>query len=469
MGERMNHLDIEDIIVVGMDSHTTAVQEKLKAVQGKMLNEGMHNGSHGIVILSEELEKRATIQAESCHSELKVLIKHTLGKLKSSLEFAKLIFEKSEKKFNALHWDLSYFSLVKSNSTNSQSVVAICALLSLGFFLILADIALALQLVMVGFIFPEPKIKAFGIDRLMTSAFFDVLKSNWQVFFTTIGIATFTIILKITFDRFIGTPYGDGYVKKSIFERWFGDNQTSVINYSAPITNENQDVKKAIDEDLKRIKKYERFKNGIFITLAIFTIIFLFFLAQFRGFSMNLEELKNKQKIELTDLYALKANSDEINKITKEHNEKLGEETNKGAINRTIIFFGTTLLFPIVSAICFSIAGAAIENKRKIRLLNKEVESIKKVIEEDNTTLKNAKGEFEAWSLEEKFIELEVFRQDFKKKLIDIYKYGFTIGNTRPDLFQRIPDLLNTVEKYRDKTILYKTNQKLTRFKNEAK
>lgn len=453
MEEKKNPLDIaEDIIVVGMDSHTTIVQEKLVAVQRKMLKEGMHNGSHGIVIDDKEIQKRANMQAESCYIELNVLTRQKLGELSKGLTSTRLAYEKSEETFKTVLRNLEYFNLVKYNSTTSQNILAIWSCIFFGLFLILADIALALQLVLEGFVFPEPE-EGYEITNLMTTSFFDVLRANWQVFLTTFGVAIFTIILKITFDRFIGNPYGDGYVKKLRFARWFRKDQRS------------KDMEDDIDPepDLKNIKKYERIKNGTFIGLMILTIIFLFFLAKFRSFSMNIEKVKNEYANEIQLLY----NKEEDPVVRKEakdaYNKKIKEVDEGIQSNREFIFFGTTLLFPIVSAICFSIASSAIENNRKIRHLKKEVKSTKIALEEDQKVYGSMYGELEAWNAEVNYLKIDESVINFKMRLIDLYNYGFTIGNIRPDLFQNIPNLLCTIEKYRDKIVLLRTNQKLKR------
>lgn len=460
MKNEKNSLDIvEDIIVAAADNHTTAVQAKLVEVQQKMLKEGMYNGSHGIVVDKEVIQSRANIEAESCYDELKVLVKKKLGELQKEEELKCLVYEKSENSFKAILRDLEYLNLVKNNSNTSRSIISTIGCMLLGLFLILADIALALQLVMEGFIFPEPK-EGYEINNLMTGYFVEVLKANWQVFMTTVGVATFTIILKIAFDRFIGTSYGDGYVKKMRFIRWFRKEKYS---------KDTEEISTDIEADLRSIRRYERIKNGTLIGLAALTIVFLYFLAQFRDFSMNTEQSKKDLSNEIyttfdkgEDGLLPGAQSDS----TERMRDKVAATYQVSRSNRKLIFFGTTLLFPIVSAICLSIASASLQNGRKIRQLKREAEETKVTLDEDQKLYGDIYGETEAWKLEADYLDLNDALSNFKTKLVDIYNYGFSIGRIRPDLFQTIPNLLTTIERYRDKSILFRTNEKLKRINN---
>ncbi|WEK34953.1 MAG: hypothetical protein P0Y53_20890 [Candidatus Pseudobacter hemicellulosilyticus] len=445
--------NINNIIAVGIGAHPTEIREKMVAIYRKMLKEGMHNGAQGIVVNEDTIIKRTREQAETCKDELATLIKQRLGQLEQEKKSKEIQYQHSSEDLKTMYHDLGYLNMIRNHAMDHQGNLSLWICVVLGIFLLIADIALALQLVQLGFSFPKPANKNYQLGNLMSHNFFNVLQQNWQVFLTAFGIAIFTIMLKIGFDRFIGPSYGAGYIRRVRFIRWF-----------KKVEDTNTDNQ---DKLLRKIRRYERVKQTVILFFVALTIGFLVLLAQFRSLSEVKARIDkvNEQKVEaldnqINDLEFEVFNSRK-NKLDEEIKDSVeGHEKDANHIYR-VTFLGITLLFPVISAICLSIAGAAWDTRRKIKKLSQEIETGIIKLDEDQQQYGKVVGKFDAWTLEQENIDGPDWIKNVSGKLNDLYHYGFRIGNIRPDLFQNIPDMYTIIEKYRDKRILYFTNQKL--------
>ena len=223
------------------------------------------------------------------------------------------------------------------NSTQFSLLLGVFYCL-VAFFLILADIPLAVELTKKGF-----DLKGITGDPYSEMPFLaynplKVIRSNWEVFVLAIGIALSTIYFKIYYDYLIG--------KSTYREVLFDKHLNKSFSFSL--------------EDWERVHKARTIKARVSFTLLILTILTMLVLGYFR-----FEAIENQM---IRDF-----------RVMEEQLRALGQDTR--GMNLTyepmswvtkLAFVLVTVLFPLIGGVCASIGLKMIHRYfgRKSSLLN---------------------------------------------------------------------------------------------------
>jgi len=430
----------EEMIAVGMDTHTTDVRNSLEGIQRRMLKEGMYNGAQGLRLPEDTIERKALGQAENCHKELSLLTENKLGTLRSEQTMATNHLGRLQDSWQNKQLDVRYYDTVSTFLTEGLTRMSRWFFKVFGVTLLAADIALSLELVRQGFQFPPSNDEDWR----------QLLQTNWQAVLTALGLTILTVVLKYVFDRFILAPYGMDYMMRTRMTQSMG---------------KGEDITIPSGQMLKNIHRWEKVKGVGMVILALAVMMLFYLMSDFRSWSKEITRIEEKYKNEI----ALVEHSNEDRMIIIENKKKLKQTADvevaaareKSRDNNRLTFFGLTLLIPLASAVCFSIAGGYIKIRKKLEVIIKERREMEKDLEEAQKRFGRAEGELKAWELEQRYLACEDWIKNFAVRLVDLYQYGFRIGNIRPDLLQDIPHRLAAIEQYRNKRTLFKTNHLL--------
>jgi hypothetical protein len=447
------------------EDFATEIRGKIRATENKFLNEGKENGALGIFLGEEFITNRAKSDAASLYEEAKILIAKMTSKLTPERDKKKEALDKATQLLKNEEQKLEYLYHGKQFESNLFDWRSASIYLIIGMFLILADIPLALQLIQIGFRFDEPS-KGLTIHALFNDGNFrKVIIANWEVFLTALGVAFCTIIIKLAYDEFIGTQYASGVLKrKKFFE---------IFQAKPEQTNDSY-----FDEtDIRQINRSEKRKKGIKLLIVVATLILIVTLSFFRVDTLKQKDRKdifeNAKKELLAKVRNLSIEPDEYLESTRNLKNEYDSDINGIRKNTepttNLSFILITVLFAVISGICFSMFFSSIRNAVKARATKKGCSRYRKKITEATKEYADVASDYAVWELEKEFISDSNWRQAFEDKLIKLYEYGYNLGRIRPDLVFKIPDLLTLAEEWQKKVNFYKSNQHLLQLTTNEK
>ena len=188
--------------------------KRLKSAFNALFSKGYAEGLSGSRTPLQEIHVIAQTKVEHVQTEVKTYAKRLYNMANSKLKSLKF----TQKATGILlgqqasyHHELIRQSQLHSRdySISLMILYLVCAIL-----LILADIPLALELTKDGFSLEQTEEESLQLVKLFDpfsqksgwSQFFDVLKANWEVAFMAMGVAFFTVFIKIFWDEFVGSP-----------------------------------------------------------------------------------------------------------------------------------------------------------------------------------------------------------------------------------------------------------------------
>src|SRR5579872_107432 len=188
-------------------------------------------------------------------------------------------------------------------------------------------------------------------------------------------------------------------------------------------------------------------------------------MAQFRSYSLNLVRINDRYAVEKTKIESSGADRLEIMQeealLDDQRNAdpELRDAREMIRRNSGLTFFWLTVLMPVVSGFCFSIASSYSKMRRQLRAIDKAIKKDAKETEKLGEDFGKAEGDVAAWQLEEQFLAKPDWIESFARQLVDLYEYGFRIGSIQPELLKEIPNRLAAVEQYRNKRTHFKINE----------
>lgn len=288
-------------------------------------------------------------------------------------------------------------------------------------FLILADIPLALELTAQGFDLNETEETKFQLVNLFNLNYttannqaptigthvLDVLLHNWQVLLLAIGIALCSIYIKIFYDDFVGYPA-----------------DKAILQYRL-LHGLDKDV-----EAQEQVKKLKRRRQWIKFAILLFTILTIVFLGVFRSQSASDAAINNMTT--WPGMPPPPANIGEIDII------------------QLLVFISITLLFPIISGVCFSLGFNAIQNRRELRRVTNDVtKREKEYLTVMNTHIESVQT-LERWQAYISWIDADDFIKKYKQFFVTCYNYGYERGKVSIDNSR---DSFERIERIRDRLI----------------
>lgn len=408
----------ENLKRLGEELAIPELQDNFRANKRFFLESGCRDGAIGAD--GSDITAIAETHAQNLFDQANVIIKSKLAALETELEAAERIKKRDEENdkeqhayYNYLQHGYRYFPRTFSLSLGVIYFISFLVLL-------LADIPLALRLIIDGFnLHSDDKL-----PELFTGNTMEIIKSNWEVFTTAIGIAMCTVYIKIFYDEFIGTPYGNKYLSKSKFL------EVSLKGHHPGPAGSAEDNRALIDKENKRKQLWKYF-------IAAITVAALIALALFRIHTISLYVIDDKT-----------------------FETVLPQVPNGWQRDAAVI--AITLLFPIISGICLSLSLTSFQNASRYRKTgndctessNRFIESLKRYTE-IKREFENLSTELKNWNSDNKLLENHIHL------LVAHYKYGRSIGITQPDLLTRDKDFFDKVKLWREKVTARRINTKI--------
>lgn len=327
----------------------------------------------------------------------------------------------------------------KNQFPKTFSLFLFCIYFIVAIFLFLADIPLAVELIKNGLNLSTVNAYDIGdISNLFTGINgevgfnWEVLFNNWEVFFTALGIALFTVYIKIFFDEYVATPYGHQEITEIKYEK--------IIRKEL---NQTESIVADVHTSLKKSKKRSSWILIIKLVILLTTILSILILSIFRA------ETYSTLLINSADVVMTEA------------------QTENPEIPYKIIlaaFICITIMFPVISGICLSYSLTCLQNrinfwrsKRQSRMASNQFLKASGEFTKTDREFQRLKSELEMWqssqenNLEEKYAET----------LLCFYHNGFNAGYTNPDYYTHSLDFFQKVELWQNKSIAKNINFKI--------
>ena len=407
--KNLKHFDDELVI--------PELQEKFMAHKKYMLESGQRDGILGIN--SDKINIIAETNAQNLFDQANVKLSGKLAAMKAELESKERIKDRDELNDRAQHEYFRYMQHGYRYFPRSFSRLLFLFYFITFIILFVADIPLALRLIIYGF-----NLKSDGrLSELFVGNTLEIIKSNWEVFVTSIGIASCSVYIKIFYDEYIGTPYGNKLITKMKY----------IDLYKQKISEHAENIQ---EKDWQTIDKETSNKSRWKYGVLIFTIVAILALAYFRIHTLS------------------------FIKINAVGEPMLTEQPRGVPLNLAII--AITLIFPVISGICLSLALTNRQNYLRF-------EEAKKDCTQSNTVFINSLMAFT--DLKKKSDDLQAEHENWKNDsqrvknyagiLLAHYEYGRNIGIAEPDKFMKEKDFYEKVELWREKIISKKINNQV--------
>ena len=400
--------------------HETTQLQRFIVVGESFRKSGYFAGQWGI--REPEIDKIADMQVRITRSLIDEECQSSQRKLTSQVEILETIKKNAERDYDAKNG--YYEKLNRAYQYNHRQFSLLLGVIYsfFAFVLVLADIPLALELTKEGLNLKSDETSAirdlfaYGTEEGFVMHFIKVLTVNWEVVLFATGVAFCTIYIKIFYDDFIGVPL-ENLIKKAsespradYEELHLAETRQTATNGTPAGENQTANKKDRITGEFDRLWWW-RFRVKLFVLVILFaTIVVLGF---FR--------------------YS----------VTR---------WGVGEVPPVVMLFtytSLTLLFPIVSGICASLALNCFHNwreRRKAETQNRDARAAV-ITATDEYRVKKEEQErnsgFIAWLAKDETVP------QLTQYLVRCYNSGFKFGYLHPewsfggDLFTRAEALRN--------------------------
>lgn len=399
---------------------------------------GESDGAIGQNKIEKSLPKTLS---EQIRDYVRAIVGGELAAAKIESEKRSKIHDQAFKSFGNIENYREELIVRKQNYPRKYSLGLAGLYLLIAFFLILADIPLALKLTQYGFALDfaegDYAIKnLFSPQNIQDGAFLPfvylkqmlfVFSNNWEVFVLSFGVALCTIYVKIFYDDFVGYPLD------------------KAVTQFKNIPNVDPEDEKTISK-IKQ-KYYARIAAKSFI--LILTVSTIFLLGLFRSetsreiFERTLkQEESSSQTDQQYDIFGSTDSSEEgtLDKFYSPYKEWS--------------FIILTLIFPIIAGVCTSLGLDAIQNRREDNRTEKRFQKFKSEYIEALQKFTEATKREENWKEYHVWCTQEGFAKNYTEFFMGCYEHGYVRGVIEPD---KDKDFYSKVEKLRDRLISTKT------------
>ena len=414
------------------------LQRKVVNTEIKTFERGRWDGSLCIKVDDSIIKSISQTFARRINEEVLSEVEGKLDGLNSQHENEEKLLNRAVENDASQHQYKEYLEYGYRYHPRSFSKSLLWLYFLFGIFLLLADIPLSVQLIQKGFRFPQDD--NYALDKLMSQDFFNVLFRNWQVFLTAFGISLCTVFIKIMYDDYVATPFGNKIFSKKKFFAAQRDQFTA--------------------EEIRDINREEKFKTGIKFFIFFLTLATIIWLGVFRVNTIKDNEqsatmAKMLDKI-TPGISTDNSNMSQINEMEKTIN---GLHSQSGFIT-ALAFILITILFPLISGICFSLALNCAQSRRRLRRAKEVCEYTEKEYLEKLSKISQLVKERSTYNTIKKKHEGN-WAEKFADELVSIYMYGHQIGRITPNLVNGNKDFLTLVEHWRNNSLSHRTNVNL--------
>ncbi|MGB8193091.1 MAG: hypothetical protein WCF67_14280 [Chitinophagaceae bacterium] len=389
--EYSQKIDGLDDIVVKLGLH-----RRINSSHKYMYEMGRRDGALGVTLDVVNIA-RATAQAMFRH--IYVILRGKIGALDADLKSKENIMKDDERLYQREQAYYDYAKYQYRFFPRSHSFLLFALYFVVALALIIADMPLALKLVQTGF-----DLEGSGFSELFVKGkFWDVIASNWETTFTSVGIALCTIYIKIYYDEFVGTPYAN---RLMTFRKFLDENGMGQL-----------------DKDRVNIKAEHYIKASLKTVLFLSTLTAIVSLAFFR-----LETAAANNEFVITG-YSRMA------------------------------FIAITVLFPLIGGICLSYSLNNLQNLMRIREAKRKCNSSRAKLLRAVKEYTASKGNSEdlAAAAERLGDEGKVV-EEYKDYLVAFYERGYAIGGMQPEKYTRGEDFYTKILEWRNIAISRKIN-----------
>lgn len=427
----------------------------LAARQKEYTDRGEHSGASGLVCNTALMEEQALAEVGLLQDEVMIMGASAVAQLGKKKKDEGDYYEGINERLIQANYEQDWLYFGRRHAMHQYSWTSVFLYSFFGVFLIMADIPLAVQLVQKGFAFegPGPDHPELQLHALMTR-FWPVIQANWEAFLTATGIAFCTAFIKLSYDEYIASPYGASTLKRRAFrrlvERKKGSNEL-------PLSDDEE-------------KEYKREDRAKFITkmgILSLTLVMIVVLGQFRTSALGGLKKYNQVQAEQKDVLNNQGEIDfqekekelkDIDEKAKSSNETYNNESGK---TNLLTFIFITLLFPIVSGACFSLAISALQNKCRVWKSRIWCRTLKKKADAEIIKANETEGRLAAWYELLTKVKDNTWIEATVKGLVACYRCGYANGLMQPDLLGRLQDPIALMETWRGRKINVKANKDL--------
>lgn len=383
-------------IVVKLGLH-----ERMSASQKYMYEMGRRDGALGIKM---DITGIARTTSHDTLRHISVILKGQISALTSRLAFVEKIMKDDEKTYQLeqKHYDhakYQYRFFPKHHSILLFLIYSVVAIV-----LVAADLPLALKLIQNGFDLEGP-----GFEELFTTGnFWNVIAANWETTVTATGIAFCTVYIKIFYDEFVGTPFGNKFM---MHRRFYEENE---IDHS--------------HNEAAEIRKESKFKRVMKIILLGITLIAILVLAFFR----------------------------------LETAAQSGEALTPAAC---IAFVFITLLFPVIGGVCLSYALSNLQNrKRLLEIKFRYASSRRRMFQSVEQYMAVRRSQEDLLAASERLGDEQKIVNEYMDYLTAYYKRGYAIGGMQPTKYATDEDFYTRILEWRDVAVSRKISYNIEKF-----
>lgn len=238
--------------------------------------------------------------------------------------------------------------------------------------------------------------------------------NTWESFLPAIGVSFCTVFIKIYYDYYIGEKYGSSLIIQAKYKS---------LHQKISIDEEH------LKDKIKREQQSKRWWHNGILVLTVSGIVILGFFrvasAKLQGFDFSKDQQEGMPAL----LYAL-----------------------------TFIFL--TLIFPVISGVCFSIGLSGFQNisryKHTKKCCDETEEMFIKSLEEFTAAQKDMT---DIESLKKKWNEAEM-GEGYQDIFLSYYDYAYKLGMVNPYI-ENNGDLYDIVQDWRNNALTRKTNNHL--------
>jgi hypothetical protein len=382
-----------DDIIVRMGLH-----ERISASHKYMYEMGRRDGALGIKM---NITGIAAASAQAMFRHIYVILTGKIGSLKVRLESEQKIMQKEEVFYNRdqLYYDYLKYQYRLFPKSHSLLLFAIYSVVAIA--LIIADMPLALDLIRKGFDLPGS-----GYENLFIEGqFWSTIAGNWETSLTALGVTLCTVYVKIFYDEFVGTPYGN---KLMMSEKFIEENAIE-----------------GSEKNLSIVKQEHMFKALIKVIIFLGTLLAILFLAEFRYETAKMYDMEN------------------FNATPIKH----------GA------FVAITLLFPVIGGICLSYALNNLQNRLRYARSERKYLASKNILLKAVESYTTAKSNYEDITSAAEILNDEIrMVEEYRNQLLAFYHRGYAIGSMQPEKYARDENFFDKIQEWRNIAIARKIN-----------
>ncbi len=380
--------DIPALQVTEYSKITRILKDHLYQTASYFRNLGHHDGVLGIN-RPEDINQMAQTYAKAFHEEARAELGGINGALQTEQEFYRETLSRAEEEYAEEKKHLNFINTHYRYNPSTYSKTLLLLYAVVGFFIFIADIPLALELISKGFHYlnsPKHPLADLFFHPRATFLF------NWETFFISFGIAFVTIYIKIYYDEYVANTEAMDIMRREKLREMFNDQE-------------------AFNRELK-VK---------FIVKTLILVLLIVLLAVLSDFRYQSSKILNPASV-----------------------------ATPGA---RLVFFMITLMLPVIAGICFSLSLKIFQNNRSKGKAEKTFAAARTKLDECLKQHGEVEKKQKAvLVILNEWIGKADFIADSMKFYIAYYSNGYHHGILEPDKYDGITDFYTRVNMLRSKS-----------------